>query len=1129
MTFRKNLRRVVDIFGLACAGCLHAQERAAKRESSDLAAKQEWFRSGRTVKGENAADLLQRGFEMKLQLRRLRIRQEAMRRAATSQGRAAVRFQDPRVSPTFSYLQWQNMGPQPIVSDAGNSQDYGLTTGRITAIAVDRADATGNTVYIGSAFGGVWKSSNAAAAAASTVTFTSIFETQPTLAIGAIGLQPNGNVLLVGTGEANSASDSYYSLGIFRSTDSGQSWTQISSAENGGRPFRGLAFGEFAFSTANPDLVVASAASSAVGVDTGAETQGADGRGIYYSNDAGLSWSKAVATDPAIPNIFYAGGNLDAGSTSAAIYYPATGKFYAVFRFHGVYSSTDGATWTRMTSQPDAAITSASCPNTPVSFSCPIYRGSMTIANGELFLAYVDSVNTDPGGNPALHILRLNLSGSTETGWTSLVNTAVVSPSNGIFSCGDNTGCGAQQGTYNLILKAVPRSVSSTDLFFGAVNLFKCSVQVGGTACSWQNLTHVYGCSPIAATAHIHPDQHAMDFTNIGSEFVAYFGNDGGVYRTLTGSGLTISSCSGGTNPFQELNSRLGALGQFVGMSNHPTVGGSVLGGTQDNGTLLLDPSTSGTNGKTFLGINIGDGGFNAIDPTDGNHLIASFPSGNITVVQHCAAGPNCTDTQFVTVSGSLGGDASAFYMPFLLDPQRPSFLLAGTCRIWRVNIANPGNPVAISNNFSTGDATVCSTGTSSGHAKVRAIAAGGPGDGSGNSQVIYAGTYNTTQAGGGHVFVTTNSDGGPATWVDRTGNINPSAYDISSIAVSPFDPTGATAYLGIMGFNPKGAQAGHIWKTTDFGATWTDKTADLPDVPVDSLAWDPFSANIIYAGTDIGVFVTTDDGASWSEFGSGLPNVAVTDLKAYNAAGLKKLRAATYGRGIWQIDLPQLDLVFSANQVDFATVVGATTTRVITMTNSGSGPVTVNSLSVSSGFSENNDCPATLNVSASCTITISFTPSGMGAVPGTLTINDSAAGSPHTVVLDGAGIDFIISLVRPPRPTRDGSGGGIAPGASQRFQVAVRAVTPGNLPAGPVEVGFECSGLPRGASCAFSPSTVQLGASPATAQVTVHTTSPGARRLARGVATPSGEHQIIVHARSGNAERASAIVLKVR
>lgn len=1126
MTSQKNLRRVAVILGLSCAGCLFAQGPEAKRESADLAAKQEWFRSGRTVKGENTADLLQRGFEMKLQLRQLRLRQEAMQRSASVGGRAASRFTSPRVSPTFSYLQWQNMGPQPMVSDAGNSQDYGLTTGRITAMAVDRADATGNTVYIGSAFGGVWKSTNAAAATSSSVTFTPIFETQPTLAIGAIGLQPNGNVLLVGTGEANSASDSYYSLGIFRSTDGGQSWAQISSAENGGRPFHGLAFGEFAFSTLNPNLVVTSAASSAVGIDTGAETQGGDGRGVYYSNDAGLTWSKAVASDPA--------GVIDAGSTSAAIFYPATGKFYAVFRFHGLYSSTDGATWTRMASQPDAAITSVSCPNTPVSFNCPIYRGSMTIANGEMFLAYVDSVNSDGGGNPVLHILRLNVSGSTETGWTSLVNTAVVNPSNGIFACGDNTGCGAQQGTYNLYLKAVPRTQTTTDLFFGAVNLFKCSVQVGGSACSWQNLTHVYGCSPFAATAHIHPDQHAMDFIfpNNGSEFVAYYGNDGGVYRTLTGSGLTISSCTGGTNPFQELNSRLGALGQFVGMSNHPTVGGSVLGGTQDNGTLLLDPSTSGTSGKTFLGINIGDGGFNAIDPTNGNHLFASFPNGTTGAIQDCTLGPNCSDALFSTVvdSSGLGGDASAFYMPYILDPQRPASLLVGTCRVWRVDSNNvPATALKLSNNFSTGDTTVCSSGTGSGHAKVRAIAAGGPIGGSGNSQVIYAGTYNTTQAGSGHVFVTTNSDGGPATWVDRTGNINPSAYDISSIAVSPFDATGATAYLGIMGFNPKGAHAGHIWKTTDFGATWTDKTADLPDVPVDSLAWDPFSPNIIYAGTDIGVFVTTDDGASWSEFGSGLPNVAVTDLKTYNAAGLKKLRAATYGRGIWQIDLPQLNLVFSANQVDFATVVGATTSRTITLTNSGSGPVTVNSLAVSSGFSQSNDCPPTLSVSASCSITISFTPSGMGAVPGTLTINDSAAGSPHTVVLDGAGIDFTISLVRPPRPARDGAGGGIAPGASLRFQAAVQAVTPGILPTEPVEVDLECSGLPRGASCKFSPSTVHLGSSPATVQMTVRFSSPGARRLGRKLAAPAGEHQIIVRARSGNVMRTSTIVLNAR
>jgi hypothetical protein len=146
----------------------------------------------------------------------------------------------------------------------------------------------------------------------------------------------------------------------------------------------------------------------------------------------------------------------------------------------------------------------------------------------------------------------------------------------GITICGDgiDSGCGVQQGSYNLELAAVPNGSTATDLYAGAVNIFKCTVASptsSAPACTFLNLTYVYGCSPTSALAHLHPDQHALDFALAGTptQSLLYFANDGGVYRALDGyTGLTTGSCSG-HNSFESLNGTLGSMTQFVSFSSH--------------------------------------------------------------------------------------------------------------------------------------------------------------------------------------------------------------------------------------------------------------------------------------------------------------------------------------------------------------------------------------------------------------------------------------------------------------------------------------------------------------------------------------------------------------------------------
>ena len=101
------------------------------------------------------------------------------------------------------------------------------------------------------------------------------------------------------------------------------------------------------------------------------------------------------------------------------------------------------------------------------------------------------------------------------------------------------------------------------------------------------NLTHVYGCIPISAPSHVHPDQHAMAYmiptsgTDSGNALL-FFANDGGLYRSLNGFsfGPDSGTCAA-RNEFEDLNQNLGSMTQFVSFSHHPTDPNTLLGGTE--------------------------------------------------------------------------------------------------------------------------------------------------------------------------------------------------------------------------------------------------------------------------------------------------------------------------------------------------------------------------------------------------------------------------------------------------------------------------------------------------------------------------------------------------------------------
>ena len=861
----------------------------------------EWFYRGRVVRGLPSAELRRRAYQAKLEIRTQTARARAVGAAAQT---------------SLSTGSWIPLGPVPLASDAsGNgTQDYGQVAGRATAVAIDPADPTGNTVYVGGAQAGVWKSSNGASLDPNSVTWAPLTDDQATLSIGAIAIQPGNSdptksLILAATGEANNSADSYFGLGILRSANAGTTWSLISTANGGALSFSGLGGTRMAFSSANgqTNTAVAAMATTSEGLVSGAVTSNTR-RGLYTSLDAGQSWTFNAISDP--------GGVTDATSATSVVYNAGAALFFAAIRYHGFYSSPDGTHWTRLSVQPGGSVLSTSaCPPqaTSNSYACPIYRGEITAVAGrnEMYAWYVSLSSTGSVVNGGIW---QSLNGGAS--WTALSDT-------GILDCGDVDGCGVEQGTYNLELLAVPDG-TATDVYAGAVNLYKCTITSVNARCAalpFMNLTHVYGCDPISAPAHVHPDQHALAYAipisgSDSGNALMYFANDGGIYRALNAySGLNTGACSG-SNQFDDLNQNLGSMTQFVSFSQHPTDPNTVLGGAQGNGSPATNHATTSLSWINVLG---GDGGYNAIDPEATSNWYASnpdVPPGGLGV-QLCPIGVNCNQNEFdfVVTSGTVGGDDGAFYFPFILDQHSSTAMLVGTCRVWRGSRTG-GIFIALSPNFDTLGSGTCSGSEVN---QVRALAAAGAVDSIG-SKVIYAMTSGLGPIDGplytppgGRVWVTTDASAGSATFVDVTdngpsGSINPNQFPISGVATDLSDATGSTAYLTVMGFT---GGAGHVWKTTNDGASWTDFTANLPDSPVNAVVLYLASSQILVA-TDVGVFASSTSAPSWTELGplpsSGqtgfLPNAAVTALGIFAAGGNQLLRASTYGRGIWQFNL---------------------------------------------------------------------------------------------------------------------------------------------------------------------------------------------------------------------------------
>jgi hypothetical protein len=581
------------------------------------------------------------------------------------------------------------------------------------------------------------------------------------------------------------------------------------------------------------------------------------GQGVYRSLNGGTTWTKASGT--LFSGCFVSDLAVVNSNTivAAVLEFPGVSNPACPLARRGVWRTANALaatpTWTKI-SLPSSSY------QAPADFSQP------PTAPGVIFAAtYIDGVYRSINGGltwtkiasasglyrPAISAYNTNIvyvvysggsSGSSFGGVFRTLNASAATPSwtTQVPGSASNTPCTYPGGSYGQCSYDLTLAVDPTNYtrFF-----------VGGIRMYRYTSSGAVG-TPIGyggCAGCIHVDQHATVFDRLNH---LWQGSDGGVYRT---DNLGAS--------FVNRNASLG-ITEYTGWTSGSIAAGTFIGGTQDNGTTKYTSAT-GLNWRMDHG---GDGGASAF--YNSSIYFASYYGPALYRTSN--GGGSYTKVSSATIDSS----PSEFYPPLESGPNAQT-LYRGTNRVWRTTNAVTGAPPSWLAKSPVFTGTVSAIGVSPS-----------------NANYLYAGwNASTTQ-----MRYTHNATLASPTWFNSSGL--PNRY-ITDIHVQPSNPNIAIATFS--GFNSTTTN-GHVFRTLNGGASWTNISGTLPNTPVNAVAVDySKSPARIFVGTDIGVYWSVDGGATWGNTSVGLPNTTVMDLRI--AGGL--LIAATHGRSVYSAPLP--------------------------------------------------------------------------------------------------------------------------------------------------------------------------------------------------------------------------------
>jgi uncharacterized repeat protein (TIGR01451 family) len=787
----------------------------------------------------------------------------------------------PASPPTFTGA-WSNIGPNPIVQVNRGSGTFYAVSGRVSALAI-RSDGR---KILGGAQGGIWIYDEG------TGTWSPRTDDQATLSIGSIAVAPsNEDIVYAGTGEGNLSGDSYFGLGVLKSTDGGLTWAPI-----GGDQFTGVSISKMVVDPGNPNHVYLALIRGRGGARRTTPTPSTP-YGIYESKDGGNSWKLLIGTKKELN-----------GANDLVIDPLNPSNLYASFWGDAIYKSSDGGKkWApAMTGFPSGADFASTLTRFALGISHP--AGA---AHATLYAGFEYSLG---GEDQPSRIWK-----STDDGASWIQTGAGTGLDSVVDYCG--TQC-----FYDNLIGVDP---VNPDIVY-ALGLFNYSNGSGGIyrsmdgGATWKDLGW-----------DLHPDYHAIAI-NPADPAQVMIGNDGGVWFSPDRGGRLGPTDPIPATDWENLNGTVDPLTagvihrtnlsitQFTSMANVIQVPNRVWGGTQDNGTMRKTATTN----QQWFDVASGDGGQVLVDPTNPLYVYGTFFG--VSPYRMTDGGAQFFTRQAIT-GGINTGDRAEFYIPWVMNQANPNQLFLGTYRLYRTNNAKAARPGNVHWDTISDDLTRGCLGTAPNGARGCFISAIGLADG---------GTAVYTGADDGVVYYSPDAVTSANPTFIRVDKRPLPERPVTSFAVDRSNSR--IAYISYAGFNKASpGRPGHVFKTTDAGEHWLDITSNLPDTPVNSLVLDPSYPGTIYAGTDVGPLVTYNGGLRWERLGTSFPAVNVWQL-ALDSTN-RNLRAGTHGRGAWTLSDPASVPALVISKIDSGAPVGPGTDidYTITLKNIGNAAAT--------------------------------------------------------------------------------------------------------------------------------------------------------------------------------------------